>query len=52
MVGSDVLLKQPQDEGKQTKMKTKLTHILRQLAIFFLSINKLGWGVAVLELLR
>ncbi|KAI4529612.1 hypothetical protein MG293_020290, partial [Ovis ammon polii] len=44
MVGSDVLLKQPQDEEKQTEMKTKLTHILRQLAIFFLSVNKLGEG--------
>lgn len=44
MVGSDVLLKQPQDEEKQTEMKTELTHILRQLAIFFLSVNKLGWG--------
>ena len=44
MVGSDVLLKQPQDEEKQTEMKTELTHILRQLAIFFLSVNKLGEG--------
>ena len=39
MVGSDVLLKQPQDEEKQTEMKTKLTHILRQLAIFFLCLS-------------